>query len=341
MKLIISQKLLLFSFIILGGNFLLSYAVYKSKQNLIESEKWVEHTEQVIYQCVAMFSTSNEIKTASRDFILTNNKTHIQELHSASKKVFAYIENIKLLTQNNPSQKPNIDSLNIYMHMQLAFALKVIEIRNKYGLTSAINYVAIHNDNYYSRQIHKLTTIIQQGEDVLLHERRKVNARSLDVFNKLFIFVFILMTGFTIVMLFAVRKYLLQTKEKEKRAAELNCANEELLFQNKVREIAEKNLSQSESRLKEAQTIAHVGNFEVDIITHSEVWSDEMYKIYGIDKNEVAASKELFLSFIHPDDLNYITTNINECFKSFKSSASDFRFMHKDGSVRYAYSEAR
>jgi PAS domain S-box-containing protein len=113
------------------------------------------------------------------------------------------------------------------------------------------------------------------------------------------------------------------------------------LFQNEVRKIAEKNLFQSESRLKEAQAIAHVGNFEVDLVNDLEIWSDEMYKIYGINKKEVTPSKELFLSFIHPDDLDNMTESVNETFKTIHGTTSNFKFIHHDGSVRYGYSETK
>lgn len=105
--------------------------------------------------------------------------------------------------------------------------------------------------------------------------------------------------------------------------------------------LAEKHLFQSESRLTEAQSIAHIGNFEVDIATNSEVWSEEMYKIYGANKNEVTPSKGLFLSFIHPDDRDYVKAEMDGCIKTFKTSAVNFRFIRKDGKLRYGYSEAR
>jgi len=102
----------------------------------------------------------------------------------------------------------------------------------------------------------------------------------------------------------------------------------------------EQRLAHSESRLKEAQAMAHIGNFEVDPRTGAEVWSDEMYKIYGIDKDEVTPSKDLFLSFIHPDDCGGVKEAMQQCLKTFQTSIANFRFIRKDESLRYGYSEA-
>jgi len=55
----------------------------------------------------------------------------------------------------------------------------------------------------------------------------------------------------------------------------------------------ERKLVQSESRLKEAQAISHLGNFEIDLVSQTEVWSDEMYNLYGIQKDDVTPSTGL------------------------------------------------
>lgn len=119
---------------------------------------------------------------------------------------------------------------------------------------------------------------------------------------------------------------------------EFNCAFSRDISERKM---AEETLKQSEMRLKDAQAIAHIGNFEVDLKDHSEIWSDEMYEIYGITKGEAIPSKELFLSFIHPDDRGYVATEMEECLRTYESSTTNFRFIRKDGIMRYGYSEAR
>ena len=65
-------------------------------------------------------------------------------------------------------------------------------------------------------------------------------------------------------------------------------------------------MKESEKRLAEAQKIAHVGNWDWDLITDELYWSDEMYRIFGlILRNEVQSYNE-FLTYIHPDDRDYV-----------------------------------
>jgi PAS domain S-box-containing protein len=105
------------------------------------------------------------------------------------------------------------------------------------------------------------------------------------------------------------------------------------------RKTIEERLAYNETSLKEAQAIARVGNWEINMVRNSQVWSDEMYNIFGIDKAEVTPSPELFLSFIHPGDSAYAIEKVGEAFKTLQNSSFDFRFIRKDGVIRHGYSE--
>jgi PAS domain S-box-containing protein len=107
------------------------------------------------------------------------------------------------------------------------------------------------------------------------------------------------------------------------------------------RVLAAEKLSRSESRLKEAQTIAHVGNWEVDLINQTTVWSDELYNMLGITKNEVEPSYELALSFVHPDDLNFLKKSLGDSFKKREGTEIDFRYIDKGGRIRHGHGESR
>jgi len=105
--------------------------------------------------------------------------------------------------------------------------------------------------------------------------------------------------------------------------------------------IAEENLRKSEARLKEAQAITHISNWEIDLVQNSHTWSEEFYRIYGINKSEVQPSAELFLSFMHPEDAAFAEKKIQEAFKTLKNSSFNFRFIRKDGIIRHGYTEWR
>ena len=61
-------------------------------------------------------------------------------------------------------------------------------------------------------------------------------------------------------------------------------------------------LRQNKARLDEAQALAHVGSWETDLSTLKVIWSDETYRIFGIDHDRFRNSHPGFLEFVHPDD---------------------------------------
>ncbi|MFZ3382918.1 MAG: PAS domain S-box protein [Candidatus Methanoperedens sp.] len=65
---------------------------------------------------------------------------------------------------------------------------------------------------------------------------------------------------------------------------------------------AEEKLRESESRLKKSQEIAHVGSWALDVSTNRLTWSDEAYRIFGLQPAEFNPSYEVFLDLVHPDD---------------------------------------
>ncbi len=94
----------------------------------------------------------------------------------------------------------------------------------------------------------------------------------------------------------------------------------------------------SEAKLKVAQHIAQVGSWEVDMVTNEHSWSDEFYKILGINEY-VTPSGEAFISFVHPDDRAMAISNMEVAFSIYADSSLHFRFIKKNGETGYALSE--
>lgn len=68
------------------------------------------------------------------------------------------------------------------------------------------------------------------------------------------------------------------------------------------RKRAEQALRESEWRLRRTQEIAHLGSWELDLINDRLTWSDEVYRIFGLEPQQFAATYEAFLEVVHPDD---------------------------------------
>lgn len=61
-------------------------------------------------------------------------------------------------------------------------------------------------------------------------------------------------------------------------------------------------LRRSEASLANAQRIAKIGNWDLDVRTNTLHWSDQIFEIFGIDKTKFGANYEAFRAGVHPDD---------------------------------------
>ena len=105
--------------------------------------------------------------------------------------------------------------------------------------------------------------------------------------------------------------------------------------------IMEQKLLDNQMKLNEAQAIGHLGNWDVDLQKMLHTWSDELYKIFGLEKMLTEPSVDLFLSFIHPEDKAMAESLIQEALHDFKEAKLDFRFITSTGEIRYGYIEWR
>jgi PAS domain S-box-containing protein len=125
--------------------------------------------------------------------------------------------------------------------------------------------------------------------------------------------------------------------ERKKAEEALKKARENL--EEKVRErtseleMAYESLKASETGLAEAQKMAHIGNWEWDIATDKAYWSEEMYRIFKRDPQKLAPPINEYLSYIHPDDLDYYC-KVNDYTTNIRTSGLDFRIVLANGEER-------
>ncbi len=96
-----------------------------------------------------------------------------------------------------------------------------------------------------------------------------------------------------------------------------------------------------EQALAEAQAIAHLGSWEWDVPSNRLIWSDEMYRIYGLDPNTFEATYEAYLACIHPDDRELGRRVVADAYRERRSFEYQHRVIRPDGAVRLLQARGR
>ncbi|MET0085805.1 MAG: response regulator [Sedimenticola sp.] len=98
-------------------------------------------------------------------------------------------------------------------------------------------------------------------------------------------------------------------------------------------EVAERH--QAEERLAEAQRLAQIGSWELDLGSGRLNWSDEMFNIFEIDNEQVEPTYEMFLEAIHPEDRQLMEQTYRESLEKRQPYDIVHRLLMNDGRVKY------
>jgi len=109
---------------------------------------------------------------------------------------------------------------------------------------------------------------------------------------------------------------------------------------------ADEALRRTEVRLSQAQAIAHLGIWELDLADAAHVdrnplwWSDETCRIFGYQPGAVAVTNELFFGAVHPDDVPRVRTAVAEALRTGAPYQVDHRIRRPDGTQRVVREQA-
>jgi PAS domain S-box-containing protein len=103
------------------------------------------------------------------------------------------------------------------------------------------------------------------------------------------------------------------------------------------RKQAEEALRASEYYLRKAQHIAHFGSWVLDVKTNRVEFSDEMFNIFGITKEEFGGTLEYTQNFVIPEDLARVQKSYGDLLIRQKPTSMEYSIVRPDGSVRHLW----
>jgi PAS domain S-box-containing protein len=89
-------------------------------------------------------------------------------------------------------------------------------------------------------------------------------------------------------------------------------------------------LKKSEESLNYAQEIAGMGSWELELSTGETIWSENLYKILGLDQSSTIVTDDFFRSLVHPADLPLLDQKMQEILSGRKSVSADMRLVMGD-----------
>ena len=93
--------------------------------------------------------------------------------------------------------------------------------------------------------------------------------------------------------------------------------------------------------LAEAQRLSQLGSWEWDIARNRVVWSDELYRLYGLERDSTPLTYEAYLERIHPEDLAVVRDTVERAYRQTQPFEMEHRVVRPDGELRWMHGRGR
>jgi PAS domain S-box-containing protein len=94
-------------------------------------------------------------------------------------------------------------------------------------------------------------------------------------------------------------------------------------------------------RLNDAQHIACIGNWELDILTNKLYWSDEIFNLFEINPDNVTLTYETFINAVHPEDRDQVNQAYSNSIKTRIPYDTTHRLLMPDGRIKWMQERCR
>jgi len=175
-----------------------SAASYISINNLLDSERWVDHTFQVKERLDFVISRMKDAETGQRGYLLTNDKDFLQPYTGSEQEVSAAVDQAETLTSDNGAQQKDFPKLRSLIAHKYRIINGTIKGKQQGALLSG---EVIVEGKHVMDSIRNQIKIMERREDALLKQRQSA-------MNTLVSYTpYLVITGALISMLLAIYFY--------------------------------------------------------------------------------------------------------------------------------------
>jgi signal transduction histidine kinase/CHASE3 domain sensor protein len=297
--------------------FYISSVSYKHNQALNESSELLQHSYKIQYQLERVLSMLKDAETGQRGFIITRNPVFLKPYKSVQDQIYSSYIKLKALTIVDQQQQANLDSLLklIYARLDL-MELSLESIRKNTVTENQLNENLLAGKNVMDN----IRTQINKMEDLEMsyfNEHQKKYEREV-VFSPVSTFIF---------AIFSLLVFILSFIKINKDLSVLKKSNIELMIKNES--------------IKHAEVIGEFYISQWNLGTDELTYSDNLYRLLGVEPQSFKPSIENFLKFVHPDDRQIVREAADDTILHKEIYPSFYRIVRTDCELRYFMSTGK
>jgi len=296
--------------------------------NFVQKDKVnqaVEHTYEVIIALESFSAALRDFLQHNRGFLITGDAGQLAEMELSRGAMLAQLAVVNRLTSGDPVQQERLAVLDKLVVQRMEWSDRAAQIRREKGAKEAAAMMLGGGADTLTASIEEKLDALGNGEKDLLKERQRIAAT---VSSSSLLTLGTLLVASLLLLLWVFRVMQHEIAERKR-------------LEDEHRDHLEDLVEQRNRELLEAQRIAHLGNWEWNLVSDELKWSDEMYRIFGLMPRQFEPGYEVFLHYVHPDDRPAVRKGVEDALHNHIPYSLDHRIIHWDGSEHFVHEQAQ
>lgn len=284
---------------------------YKYIKELAESFNLVQHTYEVNLELNNLQSSLQDAETNHRSYLITNDSVYLDSYVSNRQDIYKILVILKDLISDNPQQQKSLKDLKIKITKRLELLDSARLIAQTYQLQTPEFLSTFRKGRQSMNSIRFKINEMIVLERSLLNVQKEKSSKSLS--NAPLLIYYIIIFSLVLLLLTYVQLSKNQKKLKEK---------------NELLETFKESTTQSEIISKHGNWIWHIQDSTFE-------YSDNLYRLLGEEPQSFDATLENFMSFVHPEDMDKLTEQVNNMMEREDLPFIHYRIVQKSGAIKH------
>lgn len=285
---------------------------FKHINSISDSSRLLMHTYEVNLELEHLFSYIKDSENSMRGYLISKDTIYLEPYRKATKNVNNTFLLLKTLIKDNPEQQKNLQKLFTIVNKRYEYMKAYSEYNSKLDFDRNRDF----KKNF--RESSKLLVDIRnQLNEMVKLEESYLKKRNSNYKDQIYLTPILTLGILLITLILLVYAYQQTTRDVDK----LQAAN--IL------------LKKSQFLSLQAEIISSFGTWEWNLNTNTLKYSDNLYRILGVEPQSFEASTENFLKFVIEDDADYVDTINKDIVKNENLPYTYFRIKRADGKIRY------
>lgn len=285
---------------------------YSQMKNLDSTVELISNSNETQLELEKLLSVISGYETSLRSYIITKDETYIESRFLNRGKIKESITKLKLLTANDTARNNDIDRLKKLIDLRFKLFRKTLLLaQSKNSSPLALNKMLLESSNVTEMMKSFVAKIVHSESTKTKFENNNHQFELRDSIITAFLLVIISL----LILLLSFQKMNVDIDELKKANDQLKLLNESY---------------------NTAEMTAGFGHWMVNVETNKYTFSDNLFRLMGVEPNAFEPNIENTIPYIHPDDLEYVTKVHTDSLVSHQSTSMMFRFLTPNGDVKYS-----